>query len=250
MILLERVVKRFGEKTVLSDLSLSFEAGRIHFVLGRSGTGKSVLLKILVGLLRADSGRVVVDGASVGDLDAEGLRVLRRKCGIVFQQPALLDYLTVEENIALALQSTHLSSLERDQVIDERLHSVGLNETIRKRLPSDLSYGFQKRVSIARTLAAAPSYLLFDEPTTGLDPIASRAINQLIYDLSRRLHVTSLVVSHDMHCALEIADQCFVLEKGEVVAQGTSKEMLTSDVEIVSEFMREVNSNPYVSALS
>lgn len=241
MIEFREVRKSFGAQEVLSGVNFSVGQGRICFVIGRSGVGKSVLLKNIVGLLQPDSGEIWVDGHMVCGLPEEQYFEVRRRCGMVFQHPALLDSISIYENIVFGLRAHHMfqsEALIKEQAIRSAA-MVNLKPSILDRFPSELSLGTQKRVAIARALVLEPSYLLFDEPTTGQDPVATHAINHLIQKLSRELGVTSIVVSHDMHCALAIADQILMLEGGKIVAQGSPGEMLQSPIPIVSEFMAE-----------
>lgn len=244
MIEFEGLVKKFGTRTVLKGLSLKIETGEIVFILGTSGTGKSVLLKTLVGLLRADGGRVRIGGTDVTDFSEEEYLPVRRRCGMVFQHPALFDSLTVLENVAYGLMKHEGMSLEQARPrARECLAMVGLGgegiESLEMKLPTQISYGMQKRVSLARTVAVGPSILLFDEPTTGLDPVTTKQINLLIRDLSRTLRTTAVVVSHDMDCALEIADRIVVLDQGNIVEQGTVAEILRSTQPLVVDFLEE-----------
>jgi phospholipid/cholesterol/gamma-HCH transport system ATP-binding protein len=239
MIEFKNVIKRFGSREVLKGISFSVAEGEIFFILGTSGTGKSVTLKNLVGLLTPDGGEIWIDGEEVSSYPEERYLPIRKKCGMVFQHPALFDSLTIFENIAFGLRRHY--SMEEDE-IRERVHKsltlVQLKD-VEKKMPGEISYGMQKRVSLARTVALEPKILLFDEPTTGLDPVTTNAINKLIQDLSRKLKTTSLVVSHDMHCALDIADKIIVLDKGNVVDQGTPDELKKSQVPLVRDFLAE-----------
>lgn len=240
MISFRHVRKNFGELEVLKDISLEISEGEILFVLGTSGTGKSVLLKNIVGLMRPTSGHIFVDGVEVSALSEKDLFAVRRNCGMVFQHPALFDSLTVYDNVAFGLRR-HFSNWTEEQVqakVRECLSLVHLNG-IEQKFPQEISYGMQKRVSLARTIALNPRILLFDEPTTGLDPVTTHAINHLIFELSRTLKTTSLVVSHDMQCALEIADRIVVLDKGLIVACGTPPELKENPHPLVREFLYE-----------
>src|SRR5262245_35896362 len=208
MIEFKNLVKRFGDRTVLKGISFSVPEGEILFILGTSGTGKSVLLKNLVGLLRPTSGEIWIDGREVSQLSEDDYFPVRKMCGMVFQHPALFDSLSVFDNIAFGLRRHfHLEDRQVKDGVRRCLSLVNLDEEVLPLLPAELSYGMQKRVSLARTVAIEPKVLLFDEPTTGLDPITTNAINHLIFSLSRELQTTSIVVSHDMRCALEIADR-------------------------------------------
>ncbi len=218
---------------------MSIAEGEIVFILGTSGTGKSVLLKNLVGLLRPDSGEIWVDGQEVSKFSEDQYLEIRKKCGMVFQHPALFDSLTVFENVAFGLRRHYRLTEEQIRAkVDRALKLVNL-AGIEAKLPAQISYGMQKRVSLARTVALEPKILLFDEPTTGLDPVTTNAVNQLIFNLSRTLKTTSLVVSHDMHCALSIADKIIVLDKGQIVDQGTPEQLKKSDKQLVRDFLME-----------
>lgn len=240
MIRFESVVKKFGTRTVLGGLSFQVDEGEILFVLGTSGTGKSVMLKNIVGLLRPEEGRIWVDDIEVSRISEEDYFPIRKKCGMVFQHPALFDSLTVFENVAFGLRRhTDMNESEIANAVEKALSLVrmtGVNE----KMPAQISYGMQKRVSIARTLAIEPKILLFDEPTTGLDPVTTNAVNQLISDLSRQLKTTSIVVSHDMHCALDIADRIIVLDQGRILAEGSPEELRNSTQPLVKDFLAEV----------
>jgi len=241
MISFQNVRKSFGEREVLKGISFDVPEGQILFILGTSGTGKSVLLKNIVGLLQPTSGKIVVDGQDVTHLTEEELFPVRRKCGMVFQHPALFDSLTVFENVAFGLRKHH-PEYDQGKVetrVLECLSLVNLRSPVAVKKPQDISYGMQKRVSLARTVAVSPKILLFDEPTTGLDPVTTKAINHLIFELSRKLKTTSLVVSHDMMCALEIADHIIVLDKGEIVDQGSPADLKKSKHPLVVDFLKE-----------
>ena len=231
------VSKSFGPKTVLDQVSFTVKSGEILFILGKSGMGKSVTLKNIVGLMKPDSGTVRVGDMIINELDEFGLAKARKNCGMVFQHPALLDSLNIYQNIAFGLQEWDKQKAG-DRVI-ECLKLVHLDESILSRKPPEISYGMQKRVSLARTIAPGPQYLLFDEPTTGLDPITTNAINELIFELSRKLNVTSLVVSHDMGCALRIADRILVLDQGKILALGTVDEIKKSHEPLIQDFLKE-----------
>jgi phospholipid/cholesterol/gamma-HCH transport system ATP-binding protein len=247
MIEFKNIVKRFGDRTILRGLNFKINEGEILFILGTSGTGKSVLLKNIVGLLKPDEGEIWVDGQEVSQLSEIDYLAVRKKCGMVFQHPALFDSMTVYENVAYGLRK-HFGYPEPEikSRVAKALSLVNLSG-IESKMPSQISYGMQKRVSLARTVAIGPKILLFDEPTTGLDPVTTNAVNQLIRDLSRELHTTSIVVSHDMQCALVIADRIIVLDKGEIVDQGAPKELLRSTVPLVQDFLAEVKSNVQVA---
>lgn len=240
MISFRDVYKSFGERTILKGISFEVPEGEILFILGTSGTGKSVLLKNIVGLLQPSAGQIFVDNQDVSRLSEDELFPVRKKCGMVFQHPALFDSLTVFENVAFGLRK-HYPELDESEVrkrVKECLNLVHL-ANVDEKLPQEISYGMQKRVSLARTVAVRPKILLFDEPTTGLDPVTTRAINHLILELSRTLKTTSIVVSHDMQCALEIADRIIVLDKGEIVALGSPAELKKNPHPLVVDFLKE-----------
>lgn len=240
MIKFNKVVKRFGTRTVLDGISYDLKEGQILFVLGTSGTGKSVMLKCIVGLLRPDEGEIWIDNQEVSRLTEEEYFPVRKKCGMVFQHPALFDSLTIYENVAFGLRRhTRMSEDEIRAAVSRALSLVHL-EGIENKMPAEISYGMQKRVSLARTVALEPKVLLFDEPTTGLDPVTTNAVNQLIFNLSRELKTTSIVVSHDMHCALDIADRIIVLDKGRIVEDGTPDDLRRSQQPLVRDFLAEV----------
>ncbi len=241
MIEFKNLVKKFGLRTVLNQISFKIEEGEILFILGTSGTGKSVLLKNIVGLMQPDAGEIWIDGQEVSQLSEDEYLPVRKKCGMVFQHPALFDSLTIYENVAFGLRRHYEFDEQKiSQIVKTSLALVHLSG-IEQKLPAQISYGMQKRVSLARTVALEPRILLFDEPTTGLDPVTTSAINKLIYDLSRKLKTTSVVVSHDMKCALSIADRIIVLDKGSIVASGTPQELRKSQVSLVQDFLSEVN---------
>lgn len=247
----ENVSKSFGEKSVLKNVSFQVEAGEILFVLGKSGMGKSVLLKHLIGVLAPDAGNIFVDQFEVSAMHSrerkDELTQVRQRCGMVFQHPALLDSLSNFENIAFGLRTPQhqtkqgriLSESEIDAVVHEQLKLVHLDSDILNLYPHEVSYGVQKRISMARTLAPSPDYLLFDEPTTGLDPVSTASINELIYELSRKLKVTSLIVSHDMACALSIADQILFLDQGQILLKSNPKGVMNSTIPLVADFFKE-----------
>ena len=247
----EDVYKAFGSKKVLAGVSFEVKKGEILFILGKSGMGKSVTLKHLIGVLAPDQGKIFVDQYEVSSLIGEDnlaeLSKVRQLCGMVFQHPALLDSLTNFENIAFGLRSPQyfekigrkLTEQEITDIVLEKLALVHVDEDVLSLYPYEVSYGVQKRISMARTLAPGPQYLLFDEPTTGLDPLSTSSINELIYELSRRLQVTSIIVSHDMACALSIADQILFLDQGKVLLIAPPKEVAKSTLPLVQDFFKE-----------
>lgn len=240
MIEFKNLVKRFGDRTILKGVSFKISEGEILFVLGTSGTGKSVLLKTLVGLLKPDEGEIWIDGNEVSNYNEDQYLEVRKTCGMVFQQPALFDSLNVFENVAFGLRRLHKLDEETLRTRVKKALALVYAPGLEDKFPSELSYGTQKRISLARTVALEPRILLFDEPTTGLDPVTTSAVNHLIQELSRELKTTSIVVSHDMNCALSIADQILVLDQGQIVEQGTPFSLKKSRVPLVKDFLSEV----------
>lgn len=247
----ENVHKAFGPKQILDGVSFEVKKGEIMFILGKSGMGKSVTLKHIIGVLAPDAGKIFVDHFEVSDMltheKSHLLPRVRQLCGMVFQHPALLDSLTNFENIAFGLRTPQyqekagrkLSEAEIDAIVMAQLKLVHLDPEILNLYPYEVSYGVQKRISMARTLAPGPDYLLFDEPTTGLDPLSTSSINELIFELSRKLKVTSIIVSHDMACALSIADQIMFLDQGKILLMAPPKEVIKSEVPLVQDFFKE-----------
>lgn len=242
MLEFKSVSKRFGDRTILNDISFKTKEGEILFILGTSGTGKSVLLKLIVGLLKASEGEIWLNSKKISSLSEQDLFPVRRSCGMVFQHPALFDSMTVFENISFGIQ-TKISGLDDGEVksrVADCLKVVDLSEDILDKLPSQLSYGMQKRVSLARTLALQPEVLLFDEPTTGLDPVTTQSVNRLIKQSSLKYNSTSLVVSHDMDSALRVADRILVLDRGKILEISSPEEIKRSKEPLVQEFLSEV----------
>jgi len=230
--------KSFGEQKVLNGVSLSVPHGQTVAVLGRSGTGKSVLLKLLVGLQPPDSGSVRIAGQEIIGIAPRALHELRKKMGYLFQQAALYDSLTVEQNVDFPLsRNTGMSESERKDKVRELLSSVGLCDGDSGKMPSEISGGMQKRVGLARALALDPEILLLDEPTAGLDPITSAEIGRLIIELKKRRTMTAVVVTHDIHGAKTFSDLLILLDQGNVVAQGTFEELGKSKDDFVVRFL-------------
>jgi phospholipid/cholesterol/gamma-HCH transport system ATP-binding protein len=209
-------------------------------VLGRSGTGKSVLLRVIIGLAKPDSGSVRIQGEEITGLTLDGLGDVRKKMGFLFQHAALYDSLTVAENIAFPLEHhrREISSSDRNDRVMQLLGEVGM-QSARDKMPANISGGMQKRVGLARALALDPQILLLDEPTAGLDPISSGEIDELVMKLQSEHQMASIVVTHDMHSAKTIADQLAILDKGEVVLKGTFEELQHSDIPFVKEFLKQ-----------
>ena len=237
MIQFEDVMKSFGEKQVLQGLDLTIEKRETLVIIGQSGCGKSVLLKHVMGLLKPEGGRVIVDGVDITRVSQKELYEIRRKFGMVFQSSALFDSLTVGENVIIGLRERGgYSEMEMERICDEKLEWVGLSGTSHLK-PSELSGGMKKRAAIARALAMDPAYILYDEPTTGLDPINADRINDLILDLQKRLHKTTIAVTHDMQSAYKIADRIAMLHEGRMVFMGTPEEVRKSDLPVLQQFI-------------
>lgn len=236
-ILVEELEKRFGETQVLKSVNMRVERSEVAVIIGGSGAGKTTLLRVLIGLERPTSGKVVVAGVDIAALSERELNAARRKFGMVFQYSALLDSMNVLDNVAFPLREhTKLKEKEiKDKVLD-KLKAVGLEGT-EKRFPSQLSGGMRKRVGLARALMLEPEVLMYDEPTSGLDPITTRTVDEMILETRDRYGVTSVVISHDMAGALQIADRIFVLSKGMVAASGSPRELAEGDNQIVREFI-------------
>ena len=232
--------KSFGEQKVLNGVTLSLGRGETLAVLGRSGTGKSVLLRIIIGLQKPDSGSVHIHGQEITCLDLDQLGEIRKKMGFLFQHAALYDSLTVEQNVAFPLQhhKREMSKSEQNDRAKELLAEVGMEGHLEK-MPSDLSGGMQKRVGLARALALGPDILLLDEPTAGLDPISSSEIDDLVLKLQKEHHMASIVVTHDLHSAKTIADRLALLNEGNVVIEGSFEELQKSDIDFVREFLKQ-----------
>jgi len=239
MIKIKDIHKNFGDKNVLNGVNLEIEAGETIVIIGRSGEGKSVLIKHIVGLLIPDSGYVEVENQRVDDLNIIELYELRKKFGFLFQGSALFDSMTVEENIALPLieSKNNFTKNEIDKAVAEKLELVDL-PGVQQLKPSELSGGMKKRVGLARALITNPEYILYDEPTTGLDPIMSDSIDNLIKDLSEKLSVTSIVVTHDMYSVKNVAHKVAMLHEGIIYFKGTPNELITSKDETIINFIK------------
>jgi phospholipid/cholesterol/gamma-HCH transport system ATP-binding protein len=236
-ILVENLEKRFGDTVVLTGVDLRVEKSEVAVIIGGSGAGKTTLLRVLIGLERPTSGKVVVGGVDIAALSERELNRARRKFGMVFQYSALLDSMNVFDNVAFPLREhTKLKSKEiRDKVLD-KLKVLGLEGT-HQRFPSQLSGGMRKRVGLARALMLEPEVLMYDEPTSGLDPITARMVDDMVLETRDRFGVTSIVISHDMAGALQIADRIFVLSKGRMAASGSPRELSEGDNQVVREFL-------------
>ena len=237
MIEAKNVLKSFAGRVVLNRLNLQVVKGETLVIIGRSGCGKSVLLKHFMGILKPDQGEVLVDGLNVGALATKDLNHLRMRFGMLFQASALFDSMTVGENVGFALvEHTSLSSKAVQQRVEESLELVGL-KGIQDLKPSELSGGMKKRVALARAICMQPEILLYDEPTTGLDPIMADAINDLIIELHDKLKVTSVAVTHDMVSAYKIATRIAMMYQGQIIHIGTSEEIRSATDPVVRQFI-------------
>lgn len=244
MIDIRHVYQTFGNRHILKDVSLSIQDGETMVILGASGSGKSTLLKLIIGLLRPTSGEVLVNGKDMAKLSEQELNEERRHMGMVFQYSALFDSMNVKENVAFGLRMhTKLSEEEIEKVVQEKLKLVGL-EGIEDLMPSSLSGGMKKRVSLARAIALEPDIILYDEPTAGLDPIRSTDISLLIRNTQKVMHATSVVVTHDLKSAEMIADRMAFLYEGSFLAIGKPEELYASKDDRVRQFMNGLPSNP------
>jgi phospholipid/cholesterol/gamma-HCH transport system ATP-binding protein len=231
--------KSFGSQEVLNGIDLRIAAGETMAVLGQSGTGKSVLLKLIMGLLKPDGGSIRIEGREIVDLPLEPLNEIRKKMGFLFQDAALYDSLSVEENVAFPLRRHEkLSASERKARVERLLARVGMEEQGDK-MPAEISGGMKKRVGLARALALEPNILLFDEPTAGLDPITAGEIEELILGLNEDHETASVVVTHDLHGAKTISDHVALLRAGNIVLQGTFTDLEGSEDPFVSRFLRQ-----------
>jgi phospholipid/cholesterol/gamma-HCH transport system ATP-binding protein len=237
MVSLERITKSFDGKRVLDGVDLSVRTGETMVVIGRSGEGKSVLLKHIIGLLKPDTGRVFVDGEEISHLSEKDLIPVRKKVGMVFQGSALFDSLNVRENVGFQMdQEGEEDSAEIDRRVEEELRHVSLEGVLEKK-PAELSGGMKRRVGLARTTVMRPKVILYDEPTTGLDPITADSINELIVRMQKDLCVTSIVVTHDMASAYKVGDRIALLHRGRIAFIGTPDEVRETDNPQVRQFI-------------
>lgn len=237
MIEIQNLTKYFGDALVLDSLNLKVETGETKVIIGRSGCGKSVMLKHIVGLLCPEKGKVIIDGQDIWLLDEKQMSRLHMKIGMVFQGGALFDSLSVWENVGFVLRE--YSTLKESEIrkrVREALNLVNLFD-VEEKMPAELSGGMKKRVAVARALCVRPQIILYDEPTTGLDPITADAINVLIDELHDKLKVTSIVVTHDMRSAYKVADKIAMLYKGKIIAEGTPDEIRYTHDSIVHQFI-------------
>jgi phospholipid/cholesterol/gamma-HCH transport system ATP-binding protein len=253
VIIIDNLYKAFGAKQVLRGVSLEIETGATTVIIGRSGTGKSVLLKLMVGLLKPDAGSVTIDGRHVEELTTEEIFELRRNVGYVFQGAALFDSMSVADNLILGMwEHGERDVAKLEQEVRRNLANVGLlpdpssvpstvfeeaYHLLADKMPSELSGGMRKRVGVARALMGTPRYVFYDEPTTGLDPVTSEQIDNLVCDLTQKLDVTSVVITHDIFSVYKVADKVVMLEEGEIRFIGTPKELQSSSDPVVQEFI-------------
>ncbi|MBK7378991.1 MAG: ABC transporter ATP-binding protein [Ignavibacteriales bacterium] len=239
MIEIKNLHKRFGQNKVLNGVDLDILPGETIVIIGKSGCGKSVLIKHIVGLLQPDDGYVKVEGEIINDLDQKRLYEIRKKFGFLFQGAALFDSMTIEENVGLPLVESKngFTKSEILKTVREKLELVGLTN-VEKLKPAELSGGMKKRVGLARALITNPDYILYDEPTTGLDPIMSDSIDALIKELSGKIKVTSVVVTHDMYSVKNIADKVAMLHDGKIYFTGSTDELLKSSDQVILDFIK------------
>ena len=242
MVEVRDLTKSFGDNLVLDDISLDVKIGENAVVFGRSGTGKSVLLKCIVKLLIPEAGEIIVNGRSVYSLKEKDLNELRKEIGFLFQGSALYDSMTVKENLEFPLirNKKEMSQKERDDKIHEVLKAVDLEHAIDK-MPAELSGGMKKRIGLARTIITEPKLILYDEPTTGLDPITVKEISELIKELQKDLNVTSIIVTHDLLCAQIISDRAIVLRDGKIVYDGGLDSLTKSNDKFLKDFFTNEN---------
>ncbi len=239
IIQIEGLKKSFGTKEVLKNINLTVNKGENLVILGKSGEGKSVTIKCIVGLLKPDGGSLKVFGEEVTEMNEDQLKELRTRTGFLFQSGALYDSMTVRQNLSFPL--TRVLKLKDQKEIDDRINeildSVGLLDAIDK-VPSDLSGGMRKRIGLARTLIVKPEIILYDEPTTGLDPITSREISRLILDMQKKYQTTSIIITHDIACAQITGDRIVIMSQGEYVAEGKYEELEKSNDKLVNSFFK------------
>ena len=250
MITLEHVYKSFNGKQVLRDMSIDVERGESLVIVGGSGTGKSVTLKHIIGLLKPDRGRVIVDGVEINALKAVQLNQFRRRFGMAFQEGALFDSMSVFENIAFPLRRhTEMTEKEIRDRVEECIGLVHLTIDVAQKRPSELSGGMRRRVGFARAISLQPEILLFDEPTTGLDPVISDVIASLIREMDRTLATTTVTITHDMKVAFKIADRVAMLYEGHIIEQGTPEQFQKSENPIVRQFIEGRAEGPLTADL-
>jgi len=238
LIKVDNIFKSFNNKEVLKGVSLEIPDKKITVILGGSGSGKSVLIKHIMGLMTPDKGSIYVDGEDITKLNSKEMVRIRKKFGLLFQYSALFDSMSVRENIAFPLKEhTKLKDKEIDKIIAEKLGLVGLSG-IEKMNPSDLSGGMRKRVALARAIVLEPSIIVYDEPTSGLDPLMASTVDELIVETQKKLDITTIVISHDIPAAFRIADNIVIVFEGEIVANGKPEDVKKSTNEYVQKFLK------------
>jgi phospholipid/cholesterol/gamma-HCH transport system ATP-binding protein len=232
------LTKSFGDTKVLTDVNMRIGRGHVAVIIGGSGAGKTTLLRILIGLERATSGEVLISGKDISRMNDRQLNEMRRKFGMVFQYSALLDSMNVMDNVAFPMREhTKLKDTEIRAEVTKKLNSLGLVD-VERRFPSQLSGGMRKRVALARALMLEPEIIVYDEPTSGLDPVTSRMVDDLILETRKNFGVTSVIISHDMVGAIQIADEIYLLSKGSIVASGSPQELIDGDNELFHQFLK------------
>ena len=238
IIILQNIYKSFGSKKVLNGINIEINRGESFVVVGGSGTGKSVLIKIMIGLLTPDKGKAILDNIILSKMNEEERCKVMLKCGYLFQSGALFDYLNVFENIVFAMKEhNNLSKSQLEELAKFKLNQVGLDKSVLSLYPSDLSGGMAKRVALARAICHDPDIIFFDEPTTGLDPIMSHIINELIYKIKEELGATTITITHDMNSVKSIASKIIMLKDGNIIWSGNSlSQMQNSEIDYIKQF--------------
>lgn len=245
---LRKIHKSFGAEHVLRALDLAIPKDSVSVIIGRSGGGKSVLIKHIIGLIRPDQGQVLIDGQDIARMNERDIAPIRRKFGMLFQESALFDSMTVEDNVAFPLiEHTRKSRREILDIVNEKLASVGLKDMGHK-MPAELSGGMRKRVGLARALALDPKIVLFDEPTSGLDPVMAATINELIVRTQSEFRATCVVISHDIPAAMSTGDRLFMLFEGKIIAEGKPEEIQEWDDPVVQQFIHGRAEGPIAMA--
>jgi len=241
---IKEIYKKFGSQQVLKGLSLNIPKGLVTVIIGRSGGGKSVLLKHIIGLLKPDAGQIIFDGVDLVTADEKTLQGIRKRFGMLFQEGALFDSLNLEDNIGFPLfEHTKLSDKEVYERVREVMAMVGLTGA-EKKFPSEISGGMRKRAGLARAIISNPEVILFDEPTSGLDPVMSATIDNLIVDIQKRLNVTCIVISHDIKSTFRIAHKIAMLYEGQIIAEGTPEQMQNYDNAYLKQFIGGLTEGP------
>jgi len=241
MIKVENILKRFGDEVILKNISTTFDRGKTNLVIGRSGSGKTVMLKCLVGLFTPEEGRIYFEDNAIQDMNTEQHRILREETGMLFQGGALFDSMNIEENVMFPLRM--FSNNKREEMLErvnEVLKRVDL-ENVNKKFPAEISGGMKKRVSIARAIVNKPKYLFCDEPNSGLDPKTATLIDNLIQDITKENNITTIVVTHDMNSVMEIGEKIVLLKQGKLVWEGTNKEIFKTDNKDIVDFVYTSN---------